>query len=266
MPAAPLSDARAPSPEALAAVARFDPSPGPASQLAASAVALASRFVMQGLNRVDLHDRHRFEAARAQQRAGRGLLTFSNHVGLFDDPWLLACFQGPEWEGLRWVTADALNFFDTRLKAAVFSAGKAVPILRGAGVDQPGMTFLAERLRAGEWVHIFPEGGRSRRPEGRLRRPLKPGLAHLVLQTRPLLLGFHHRGMHEVLPIGARLPRIGRRVTLRFGEPFATHDGLADQGVEAIMSRVEQELLGLEALTLAERPLAVQPDLSPLGA
>jgi len=233
------------------AVARFDPSPGPLRHAASAGVALASRLLMQGLNRVNVHHRRGFEAAREAQGSGRGLLTFSNHVGLFDDPWLLACFAGPSWHGLRWVTADALNFFDRPWKAALFSMGKAVPLVRGGGLDQFGMHFLTERLQAGEWVHIFPEGGRTRRPGGRLRRPLKPGIAHLVRAARPLLLPFHHKGMHDVLPIGARLPRLGRTVTLRFGDHLASDEGLADQEPRSVMSWVEAQLLALERQTMA---------------
>jgi monolysocardiolipin acyltransferase len=244
-------------------VERFDPTPGRLSQLASSAVAVASRVLMQGLNRVDVVGQASFDAARASQGPGRGLLTFSNHVGLFDDPWLLACFAGPEWSGLRWVTADALNFFDRPWKAALFSAGKAVPIVRGVGLEQFGMDFLAERLQAGEWVHIFPEGGRTREAEGRLRTPLKPGIAHLIRAARPVLLPFHHLGMHEVLPIGARVPRVGRTVTLRFGDARASSDGLADQDEARIMAWVEEQLLALEAQTLGSRePPAAQPILA----
>ena len=234
------------TPQVRAAVARFDPEGTPVRRATAAGVAALSRFLMLRLNRVDVDGRARLDEARALQEPGRGLLTFSNHVSLFDDPWLLSCFSGAEWGSLRWIAADAINFFGTPWKAVLFNAGKAVPIVRGAGMDQPGMTFLTERLKAGDWVHIFPEGGRSREPEGRLRRPLKAGLAQLVQRSNPLLLGFHHRGMHAVAPIGSWVPRIGQRVSVRFGElrdsaPFASDP-------PALMEWVEAELLRLEAL------------------
>ncbi|MFT4624748.1 MAG: monolysocardiolipin acyltransferase [Myxococcota bacterium] len=210
-----------------------------------------SRLLMQGLNRVKLVDPHHLHAARRLQRPGHGLLTASNHVGLFDDPLLLACFAEPDWAQLRWVAADAVNFFGSPGMALFSSTGKAVPVVRGAGVDQPGMAFLAERLRQGDWVHVFPEGGRSRDAQGRLRRPLKTGLAYLVAAARPLLLTFHHRGMHDVLPIGARLPRVGNTVTVRFAAAVDTDAGLADQGSDAIMRHVETSLLALEAEAFA---------------
>lgn len=235
------------TPAARAAVERFDPEHTLFRDFATLVVASGSRFIMQGLNQVQIEGRENYTRARELQRGGRGLLTFSNHVGLFDDPWLLACFAAPRWRDLRWISADALNFFGSPLKAAISSMGKAVPIVRGAGIDQPGMRFLSERLEAGDWVHVFPEGGRSREPDATLRLPLKDGLATLVERTHPVLLPFHHRGMHRVLPIGARLPRAGHTVSVRFAEPLEGVQELADTGTEAIMDWATRALVQLEA-------------------
>ena len=111
------------------------------------------------------------------------------------------------------------NFFGTKLKGLVYSAGKCVPIIRGAGLDQPGFEFLIERLRANEWVHIFPEGGRTREAKGRLRVPFKTGIGRLMADARPIMIPFYHYGMHEVLPIGKALPRSGQNVVVHFGHP-----------------------------------------------
>ena len=200
-----------------------------------------SRGIM-GLNRVVLHGAERFEQAR---RSERGLLTFSNHVSLFDDPLLTACFSRARFRDVRWIAADALNFFGDPLRAALFNTGRAVPIVRGVGVEQPGMRFLTQRLRAGDWVHVFPEGGRTRDPQADLRRPFKQGMAHLIHSAHPLLLPFRHRGMHDVLPIGARLPRTGRPVDVRFGAITDSRETLAAQDVEAITRWAEDTLSAL---------------------
>ena len=42
---------------------------------------------------------------------------------------------------------------------------QTLPVERGRGMDQPGMRAAEQRLAAGHWVHIFPEGTRS--PDGR---------------------------------------------------------------------------------------------------
>lgn len=225
------------------AVGRFHPRPTLDRRLLAPGVVALCKGLMQVLNTVEFHHAERLTEARA---LGRPLLTFSNHVSLFDDPWLMATMSGSRWRELRWIATDALNFFDTPVKAWFFSLGKGVPIVRGAGLDQPGFHFLEERLDDGDWVHVFPEGTRSRTPQ-ELHRPFKPGLAFLIRATRPLLLPFHHRGMEDILPIGTRFPRFGNTVSVRFGEITDAAAGLADASIEEITTWAEEQLLGLQA-------------------
>lgn len=242
------------TPRARAAVGRFDPRRTVVRRLMAPPVSLACRGLMQVLNTLEIHHGERlYEAQHRAREEGRGLLTFSNHVSLFDDPWLMACLCRPWWDDVRWIATDALNFFDHPLTAWFFGAGKGVPIVRGAGVDQPGMRFLAERLRAGEWVHVFPEGTRSREPE-RVLTPLKSGLANLVRDGRPLLLPFHHRGMEKVLPIGARWPRVGQVVSVRFGRVTDSAPELCARPLPEITAWAQEELLALEREAGGPRP------------
>lgn len=177
-----------------------------------------SKFILIRMNTLETGGIERFAALR--ERAGRGLLTFSNHVSLFDDPMLPSTFPLGSWEEIRWIATDALNFYSTRPTAFIFSGGKGVPVVRGAGFNQPGFDFLRDRLLEGRWVHIFPEGGRTRRERGLLSGPFKPGLGRLIAETHPIGLPFYHMGMDEVLPIGAKIPRRGKRVRLMFGEPI----------------------------------------------
>ena len=44
-------------------------------------------------------------------------------------------------------------------------------------MDQPGMRAAEARLNAGDWVHVFPEGTRSR--DGKMG-PIRRGIGHLV--------------------------------------------------------------------------------------
>lgn len=39
-----------------------------------------------------------------------------------------------------------------------FMTGKTLPVKRGGGVNQPVMIKLAQMIKKGGWVHIFPEG------------------------------------------------------------------------------------------------------------
>jgi monolysocardiolipin acyltransferase len=177
-----------------------------------------SRFVMSTLNSITVEGLEVFDSLR--ERGGRGLLTFSNHVSYFDDPLLVANFGQTDYNRVRWVAADALNFFGSAPTSWLFTAGKAVPVVRGGGVEQPGLHFVSERLRKGEWVHIFPEGTRTRDPRGLMGPHFRPGIGWLMAEARPIALPFYHHGMHRVLPVGARLPRCANTVRVVFGSPI----------------------------------------------
>ncbi|MEX1195453.1 MAG: lysophospholipid acyltransferase family protein [Dehalococcoidia bacterium] len=199
-----------------AALDRWRPRPRWYHPLLGRLVITTSQVVMMRMNHLTIEGRERFDTA--QDRGSRGLLTFSNHVSLFDDPLLISClFSGP-YSRVRWVGADAINFFGNRFKAWLFTAGRSVPIMRGAGLDQPGIDFLRDRLRAGDWVHLLPEGGRTRDPEARMAPSFKAGIGVLIAESKPLALPFYHYGMHKVLPVGAVRPRSGNRVRVLFGE------------------------------------------------
>ena len=199
-----------------AALERWKPGRRWYHPLLASIVIGASRFVMARMNRLEVDGIERFRSL--QDRGGRGLLTYSNHASLFDDPLIVANLVSPRYEAIRWVGADAVNFFGNRAKSWLFTAGKCVPIIRDTGLDQPGLRFLAYRLKEGDWVHIFPEGTRTRDSRGRLGDACKPGIGLIIEQAKPLTLPFYHTGMQDVLPVGAIVPRRGNTVRVLFGQ------------------------------------------------
>jgi monolysocardiolipin acyltransferase len=207
----------------------------------ATAVIRTSRFVMQRMNRLEIEGVERFDDL--MDRGDRGLLTFSNHVSLFDDPLLVGNFGLPGYRDIRWVAADAINFFGSTPKSWLFTAGKAVPIVRGAGLKQPGFHFLADRLRDGAWVHIFPEGGRTRDPQALMQPSFKPGIGRLIAETDPIVLPFYHYGMHEVLPVGASAPRRGKTVRVLVGEAMEFARTPADE----VTARCYDSLRDLQA-------------------
>ena len=200
------------------AVARWKPGQKWYHPLMAAVIIRLCQFFMTTMNSLDIEGVERFESLKL--RRGRGLLTFSNHVSLFDDPILPPNFGLPRYEEIRWAATDAVNFFGSPLTAWFFTSGKGVPIVRGAGLDQPGFQFLRDRLREGQWVHIFPEGGRTRHPLALMTHPFKSGIGHLIAETQPIALPFYHYGMHEILPIGSKVPRIRKAVRLVFGNPI----------------------------------------------
>ena len=161
-----------------------------------SSVVQASRLLLSKLNRLQFEGRARWdhlfgEDGSVFRRAdGRGLLSFSNHVSLFDDPLLISNLGATQYKNVRWIAADHINFFGNRLKGLIYSGGKCVPIMRGGGLNQPGFDFLINRLKLGEWVHIFPEGGRTRDPMHLLQLPLKLGIGKLICEANPVVMPF----------------------------------------------------------------------------
>jgi monolysocardiolipin acyltransferase len=175
----------------------------------------ASRVVMRGMNRVSFVNPEEWNSLTKSRN--KGLLSFSNHVSLFDDPLLISNLGTTAYTQVRWIAADQKNFFSTALKGFIFSAGKCVPIVRGGGLDQAGFDFLLERLGQNDWVHIFPEGGRTREDAGKLKTPFKLGIGRLLAEAQPIAIPFYHYGMHKVMPVGSVLPRLGKRVRVQFG-------------------------------------------------
>lgn len=114
----------------------------------------------------------------------------------------------PPWQ------ATPNQAFDTHthVSLAPLPHPQVLPVERGAGLDQFGMRLARQRLAAGEWVHIFPEGTRSR---GGRMLPVRKGVGWLVAAAAaqgappPLVLPFVHSGMERVLPKGASLPKLG---------------------------------------------------------
>lgn len=79
----------------------------------------------------------------------------------------------------------------------IFSLGRCVPCVRGAGIDQEGMNFSKEMLDQHGWVHIFPEGRVTPVP---LR--FKWGIGRLIMEsnTPPIVLPIWCENMASVWP------------------------------------------------------------------
>lgn len=93
-----------------------------------------------------------------------------------------------------------------------------VPVTRGAGRGAMGALEQAlEVLRDGGAFNIYPEGTRSM--DGRLYRG-RTGIGWLVLASGAQVLPLGVIGTDRLQPIGARLPRIRPRPTVRIGKPM----------------------------------------------
>jgi monolysocardiolipin acyltransferase len=213
-------------------------------------------------------------AAALDRPAGQPLITVSNHVSSLDDPMVTAALVPPAHllrpGAVRWTLCATDRCFRHAALAPFFRAGKVLPVERGAGVAQFGMRVAADRLRAGDWVHIFPEGTRGGGGGARML-PARRGVGWLVAacDTPPLVVPFVHSGMEGVVPRGAALPRPGREVRVLVGPPVAVEDLLAAAAAEgwgerelhcAIADRVGAALCALRAELEGVAAEAVAPE------
>lgn len=162
------------------------------------------------------------------------VLVVSNHLSLFDSllVGLALCFPRiilyPRFA--PWHTPDADNFFRAKLFGGrsrflrkiltpfatfLFVHLKCIPLERGR-TDRGTLMRIKDALVRGI-VHYFPEGTRSR--TGKLGEG-KEGVGEIIHDLQPKILPVYLEGIQKVFPIGAKLPRLGKKVLVVIGKPF----------------------------------------------
>ncbi len=129
------------------------------------------------------------------------------------------------------------EYFDDPKTAWFFRGVGQIPIRReGGSASERALASATEVLRDGGVFGIYPEGTRTR--DGFLHRG-HTGVARLSLRTGTAIVPVGLIGTDEVQPVDTRMPRLFRRVTIRFGEPLDP----------ARYGDYEQEHLALRELT-----------------
>ena len=241
-------------------------------------------MLSRALTRFDVVGREHLLAAMERNRqTGRGLITISNHLSLFDDPFVLAAMLGVKAlnvESKRWYSTPCESNFSPRGKGLgpalvrafsevskmVFFArpGKKIievpngyadalerrgvkevldrarTMARAEGLDleaylerfvtpgdagelaalnQAGMIEACARISCGDWLHFFPEGGRSRSID---LRPPRHGVGKVLYHCPDAeVVPFCFYGMEDVMPVNAKVPRPFQRVTVTIGHPIS---------------------------------------------
>jgi 1-acyl-sn-glycerol-3-phosphate acyltransferase len=150
-----------------------------------------------------------------------GVLIAANHASYLDIP-LLGC-------GMRrraWYLGRHDLFPIPGLNGILQALGW-IPVRLGR-LDREAFGKAINLIRAGKVVVIFPEGGRSH--DGHLRPP-KAGIGVIVSQTGCPVVPAYLKGTFDVLPPGARWPRL-RQVTVRFGDPIRFETGTLKERAE----------------------------------
>lgn len=153
--------------------------------------------------------------------------------------------------------AKSSYFEGTGMKGALsktfFESIGAIPVRRGAGqAALDALDLQRQLLEDGLAVALYPEGTRS--TDGRLYKG-RTGVAFLALQTGAPVVPVGLIGTDKVMPVGAKMPSMSERITVRFGQPLdlSPHgpatSGKArrlatDQIMAAIHSLSGQELAG----------------------
>ncbi|BDV30177.1 lysophospholipid acyltransferase family protein [Microbacterium terricola] len=110
-----------------------------------------------------------------------------------------------------------------------FTSIGAIAVERGAG--QAALDALDQQrqlLEEGSAVALYPEGTRSL--DGRLYKG-RTGVAFLALQTGAPIVPVGLIGTDAAMPVGAKLPSLRARITVKFGEPIdVTRHGAANSG------------------------------------
>jgi len=110
-------------------------------------------------------------------------------VAAMDDPFVIASLLPPsvmlEAQKLRWTLCATDRCFTNPILSTFFRSVKVLPVSRGDGIYQKGMDMALSKLNSGGWVHIFPEGSRSR-DGGKTIAPAKRGVGRLVMDADSL--------------------------------------------------------------------------------
>jgi 1-acyl-sn-glycerol-3-phosphate acyltransferase len=152
-------------------------------------------------------------ALRADPRVAGATVVIANHVSNVDPPlvggWLAAGL------GRRLAFLAKEQLFRGRIGS--FMRGQGMIPVRAGRSDVDALRQARSVLERGGVIVVFPEGTRS--PDGVIGEAFA-GAAVLAARPDTWILPVGVGDTDLLMPRGARLPRFGTRVTVRFGEPF----------------------------------------------
>lgn len=223
----------------------------PALPFAPRALAFTARAVLSSVARIHV------EGAADLPLSGP-LIVAPNHLSNADPP-LVAGWLAPAL-GRRPVFLAKEQLFVGPVGA--FLRWQGVVRVRAGGSDADAYRACRRVLEAGDVLIIFPEGTRSR--DGVLGEA-KPGAALLATRSHVPVLPVGISGSDRFLGLGASVPHIGARITIRVGRPFtldpdpalprrAALEAASDELMRRIAALVEPRYRGRYAATPEDSP------------
>ncbi|MBF8188772.1 1-acyl-sn-glycerol-3-phosphate acyltransferase [Nonomuraea sp. K274] len=189
-----------------------------------------------------------------------GVIIAANHLS-WTDPVLLSHFL---FNHGRWpvILAKSALFRIPFLGRAV-TALLAIPVDRGSREAGRSLSASAQRLRDGAAILFYPEGTCTRDP-GLWPMVGKTGAARLALESGAQVIPVAHWGAQELLPYGAKKPRLFPRKTFHVsvGPPvdLSKYAGKPPQGdvlreaTADIMAAITEQLAELRGEKAPEIP------------
>lgn len=216
------------------------------SQITIFAVGLFSKIVLVLMNKTHVYNKQRLIDAIGKRPPGTPLVTVSNHYSCFDDPGLwgvLPMRYVCNTFKIRWSLAAHDICFTNIYHSLFFMYGKCIPIIRGSGVHQSAVDLCIQKLKLGEWVHVFPEGKVNMTKE---EMRLKWGVGRIIYESPrvPIILPMWHEGMDNVLPnTEPYYLKFGKKVTLNVGKPIDLNDFIEDLKFRGVKEGVARKLI-----------------------
>ena len=163
----------------------------------------------------------------------------SNHLSFIDSIFLPLMIDRPVTFLAKsdYFTGRGVKGWATRM---FMKASGQLPIDRAGGkASEASLNTGLQVLGRGDLLGIYPEGTRS--PDGKLYRG-RTGLARMALEARVPVIPVAMIDTDEVMPIGRKIPRIGR-VGMIIGEPldFSRFQGM--EGDRYILRSVTDEIM-----------------------
>jgi len=215
----------APAPERPARSRRPPPKPTPIATRVGFLIGLGSA-VLRAIARAIL--RIRFEGDSNLPRSGP-LIVAANHASSADPVLIGAFLNGKLGRPVNWLGKRELVEFP--LTGWAFRIAGIHPVDREAA-DLDAFRTAMRILEAGQVLAVFPEGTRSR--DGALQA-VREGVGMLALRSGAPVLPVAVVDSDLAWPRGQLLPRFGRHVTVRYGQPFKV-----DAAVDGSTGRAEK--------------------------
>lgn len=172
----------------------------------------------------------------------------ANHVSFMDSIYIPLAVPRPV------VYLTKAEYFDSWKTAWFFRSLGMIPLDRQSKRDaESALAAALALLEQGGVLGMYPEGTRS--PDGRLYRG-RTGVARLVLRSGAPVLPIGISGSRDIMPKGARFPKLSGNVVLRFGKPltFSSLQGAEENesNLRIITDEVMFQIMNLSGQTYVD--------------